>query len=483
MKVSHELHDRTLGSVAVILMLVTLVLVVASDVPSTLPPLTGGATVRALSRVLDSSTNGAHDTTLLHNGARAITTEGGVGGASIAVDPTTGYAYVINVNDTVSVIAGSKVVGTIDLPTGGFSRLTDIDILTTTGQVYVSHWWYDQVHVLSGTEQIATIPRDTDAPSGVSDGIENGPLIVAANPVNGYVYVATSWDGQTAKNGVSIIRNTEFVTHTVTGINPQAIAVDTDSGLVYVANGGSNTVTVIRDLETVADAIPVGTFPRALAVHPTTGDVYVVNRDSDDVTVIRGTDVAVSRILVGDSPQALYIAPSTGYVYVVNRVSDSVSVIDGTEVIDTISVGSNPLAIEGDAGEGYVYVANQLDGTISVLSGTELLTDITVGLSPVALAFNPTTELLYVVNHHSATVSLIQGQALIGTVSDLPQFSPVHFGVNPQTGELYATDLAAKRVSVYRSREVDAVASTVDSVPLLYENPARVDYYDYTKVP
>jgi len=482
MKIASKLHDRSLSAVVVVLMLVTLV-PIAAHIPFAAPLLTSGTTDRALNQVSDSSANDTCDASLAHSEVRAITTQGGVGGTSIAVDPTTGSVYVVNSNDTVSVITGTEVVDTIDLPTGGFSRLTDIDVLTTTSQVYVSQWWYDQVHVLKGTEHIATIPRDTDSPSGISDGIENGPLAVAANPVNDYVYVATSWDGQIAKNGVSVVQGTEFVGHITTGVNPQDIVIHPDSGLVYVANGGSNTVTVIRDLEIVTGAIPVGSFPRALAVHPTTGDVYVVNRDSDDVTVIHGISVVASSIHVGDSPQALYIDPASSYVYVVNRASNNVSVIEGTRVIATIPVGRNPLAIDGDPHNGYVYVANQVDGTISVLADTEHLTDIAAGQSPVALAFNPTTGSLYVVNHHSATVSLIQGQELIATISDLPRFSPVHFGVNRQTGRVYAADLAAKRVTVYQDCQVVGVVSTVTSVPTLQENPARVDYYDYTKVP
>ena len=474
MKTTSKLHDRRPRAIVVVLILVLVLMVI--EMPLAAPLLTNGTNERPLSQISDSPTNNTCE-------SQAIPDQGGVGGTAIAVDPATGYVYIVNANDTVSVIAGTEVVDTIDLPTGGFSRLTGIDVLTTTSQVYVSQWWYDQVHVLEGTDHVATIPRDTDSPSGISDGIENGPLAIAANPVNGYVYVATSWDGQTTKNGVSVVQGSEFLAHIVTGVNPQDIVVHPDSGLVYVANGGSNTVTVIRDLEIIAGAISVGSFPRALAVHPITGYVYIVNRDSDDVTVINGTRVVARRVLVGDSPQALYIDPSSGYVYVVNRASNNVSVIEGTQVIATIPVGRNPLAVDGDLRRGYVCVANQVDGTVSVLERKRHLTDISVGQSPVALAFNPTTGSLYVVNHHSATVSLIQGQELTATISDLPRFSPVHFGVNLQTSEVYAADLAAKCVTIYQDRQVVGVVSTVTSVPTLQENPARVDYYDYTKVP
>jgi len=306
MKIASKLHGRRLRAIVVVLILITLIPVVA-EIPLAASQLTSGTGKRVLHQISDSPSNDACE-------SQTGPTQAGVGGTAITVDPATGYVYIVNANDTVSVIAGTEVVDTIDLPTGGFSRLTGIDVLTTTSQVYVSQWWYDQVHVLEGTDHVATVPRDTDSPSGISNGIENGPLAVAANPVNGYVYIATSWDGQTAKNGVSVVRGTEFVAHIVTGVNPQDIAVHPNSGLVYVANGGSNTVTVIHDLEIVDGAISVGDFPRALAVHPTTGNVYVVNRDSDDVTVINGTRVVARQVLVGDSPQALYIDPLSGYV-------------------------------------------------------------------------------------------------------------------------------------------------------------------------
>src|SRR5947199_25309 len=68
-------------------------------------------------------------------------------------------------------------------------------------------------------------------------------------------------------------------------------ATPTISGRAYVANGGSNNVTVIDTTSnTVVGApIPVGIFPNGVGVDPTVHRAYVVNRGSTAVTVIDTT--------------------------------------------------------------------------------------------------------------------------------------------------------------------------------------------------
>jgi YVTN family beta-propeller protein len=76
-----------------------------------------------------------------------------------------------------------------------------------------------------------------------------------------------------------------------TGISPTAVAVDTRTGMVYVANQtfASNSVSVIDPrTDTVAATVSVGNNPLADAVDSRTNKVYVANGSGENVSVIDG---------------------------------------------------------------------------------------------------------------------------------------------------------------------------------------------------
>ena len=62
------------------------------------------------------------------------------------------------------------------------------------------------------------------------------------------------------------------------GSAPRDIAFNPYNGFMYVANGVSNTVSVIDSAtNTVIDTIPVGTQPFGIAFNPENGFLYVAN--------------------------------------------------------------------------------------------------------------------------------------------------------------------------------------------------------------
>ena len=72
------------------------------------------------------------------------------------------------------------------------------------------------------------------------------------------------------------------------GSDPFGVAVS-QAGNVYVANLGSDTVSVINPATNTVTAITVGNGPDGVAASPTgpqTGDIYVTNDLSNTVTVI-----------------------------------------------------------------------------------------------------------------------------------------------------------------------------------------------------
>ena len=86
------------------------------------------------------------------------------------------------------------------------------------------------------------------------------------------------------------------------GESPVGDAVDATTGTVYVANQGSNSVSVIDEAtNTVTASVPVGSNPVGVAVDQATDTVYVTNSSPRaSVSVIDGaTDTVTATISVG----------------------------------------------------------------------------------------------------------------------------------------------------------------------------------------
>lgn len=159
------------------------------------------------------------------------------------------------------------------------------------------------------------------------------------------------------------------------------VALDEHEDLAYIANIGSDSVTIIDcDARAVLADPPVGEGPEGIAVHPTAG-VLVSNQDDGMLSVIDPeTREDVNKALLGETPIRVVISPDTETVLVPNRESNSVSVIDpaferGGETrpweIARIPVGIWPggtvFAPDGEV----AYVANNKTNDVSVIDVAE----------------------------------------------------------------------------------------------------------------
>jgi YVTN family beta-propeller protein len=95
--------------------------------------------------------------------------------------------------------------------------------------------------------------------------------------------------------------------------------------------------------------------------------IYVANRGSNTVSVVNGTTV-VGTILVGNGPDGVAYNSGNGYVYATISYSNNVSVINGMAVLTSVPVGKQPSGVGYDPRNGYVYVANTGSNTTSVIA-------------------------------------------------------------------------------------------------------------------
>jgi YVTN family beta-propeller protein len=260
------------------------------------------------------------------------------------------------------------------------------------------------------------------------------------------------------------------------GSRPVALAANSSTGRIYVANAASDNVSVIDGASsTVIATIPVGSAPQGVAVDPRANRVYVANSGSNELTVIDGeTNKAVATIAVGEEPWDLAADPNTGRVFVANRADGTVSVIDGryNRRIGIVSVGDQPTAVAVDPDAGRVYVVSSGSGDLGVIDGVSTLLIDTVSLAGGSsrkawdVAVDSGSNRVYVAtaaaeagDADGGTIEVIDASnhALVGSIAILGPAEAL--AVDPASGRIYVGSSSDDRMWV-----VDARTNVVTSV-------------------
>ena len=285
-------------------------------------------------------------------------------------------------------------------------------------------------------------------PSSPSSGFE-GP---AATPSQGQAGSPVESPQTGSSTSPPVYEIGTLTATTATGSSPWGLAYDSGNGYVYVANYGSNNVSVLSGAKVVA-SIPVGTNPSGAGYDSANGYVYVTNAGSSTVSVISGTTV-VATVPVGSAPKSAVYDGADGYVYVTNRGSYTVSVISGTSVIATIGNIGGAYDLAYDSQDGYIYAANSTWSGVSVISGTSVVATVPVGNQPVGVTYDSATGDIYVASAMTQTVSVIFGTSVVATVPLTAQ--PDGVGYASGNGDIYVADVSTNNVSVISGTSVVA---------------------------
>ena len=91
------------------------------------------------------------------------------------------------------------------------------------------------------------------------------------------------------------------------GKNPDGIAVNPNTNMIYVAQYGSRDTLVIDGKSNkVVNTLPVGKGAEAVAVNPNTNMIYVANYDDNTVSLLNTTMIyhhSINDVFVGNSPE------------------------------------------------------------------------------------------------------------------------------------------------------------------------------------
>lgn len=231
------------------------------------------------------------------------------------------------------------------------------------------------------------------------------------------------------------------------GSYPDAVAVNPVTNKIYVANEGSNNVTVIDGATNSTTVVPTGNDPVALAVNSMTNKIYVVNAGSNSVTVIDGATNDTTTVAAGVDPGAIAINQNTNKIYVANQQSvgpilnNGVTIIDGvTNTSTTLAAASTAVAIAVNSLTNKIYAVNW--NTLTVFDGaTGAITTVPVGEDANSVAVNPVTNKIYVANSISTSITyltVIDGATNAATpIYGLDPASAVV--VNPSTNKIYVS--------------------------------------------
>lgn len=293
--------------------------------------------------------------------------------------------------------------------------------------------------------------------------VGSAPWGIDVNPTTNRIYVANA-----GSNTVSVIDgSTNTVVATIPVTSPDGVGVNPVTNRIYVDNGSypNQMVSVIDgSTNTVAATIPVpGRFliaSRGIAVNSVTNLIYVPSFDPGGAIVrIDGATNTYSLIGVAPNPLSAAVDPVTNRIYVgygsfFGRTQ--ISVIDGASnaVSDCAAVGLSQTSIGVNPSNGRVYVhkgdpsRGEPFGVVAVDGPScGVLGSIPVGTGEGGTRVDPTSNRIYVANYSSNGVSVIDGSAN-AVVTTVSLAGPGGVAVNPTTGLVYVSQSVSNTVAV-----------------------------------
>ena len=211
-------------------------------------------------------------------------------------------------------------------------------------------------------------PRTYTVEASASSGY--GAFRAALSPDGNLLAVSNWGDGSVS---LFTAANLRPVARVKTGSHPNDLAFEQD-GRLFVANSGSNSVSVIegaRAVETIKTSLrpsdPVGSTPDALAVDSARKRLYVANADNNDVAVIdiaqRGDSILKGFIPTGWYPSALAVSRdgNTLYVGIAKGLHSGANVPARGAARRKEPYGTMPYDYVGDTLTGYVSIVKVPD--------------------------------------------------------------------------------------------------------------------------
>ncbi len=296
-----------------------------------------------------------------------------------------------------------------------------------------------KAYTVDAEANIVIVSNDADGSlRRVPTGSE--PVSIAANQINGRVYIANSGDGTvTVLDG-----RTDAILATVyVGAHPYSIAVDSGLGKVYVARTYSDDLTEIDGATNAVTAIKTGSQD-LIAIDPRSHEVYLLGYEGGSLTVLDGTTAKFRKDSVGMHAWGMALNEVTGALYAAKIGDAGVVAIDAPlSTPRVIPTGRIPCAIGINARTDTVYVVNYEDNSVTVIDGktSGLVTAIAVGKRPQAIAVDAVHNLIYVANTKGENVTVIDGASNKAIATMHAGHAPYALAIDPDSEKLHVANL------------------------------------------
>lgn len=265
------------------------------------------------------------------------------------------------------------------------------------------------------------------------------PVAVAPSPTRNEVYIVNS--GAFGNAGFVSIINTEnnaVAANIQVQRQPVSIDIDSTGDGAYVANAGSNTISML-DLKARREIATIGAGEEPVEARPTPDGktVVVPNRGGNSVSLVdpaargvrayfEGCPAASDVVVLPDSSKA-FVACSGGHqvmAIALARPDAHPAQPDRLEAVMDVGRAPVQLALKPDGGE--VFVSNSQSNSVSEVStGTDDVSGAFImGDDPVHGLVSGDNSLLYVSNLHSQEVTIY-------AIDDGRRTGSIHVGDGP----------------------------------------------------
>ena len=248
---------------------------------------------------------------------------------------------------------------------------------------------------------------------------------------------------------------------TTVGGDPAAVAYDPQTDELFVANNGSDNLTILDGTHPTGPSlgsVPTGTGPDAVVYSPTNNKLYVANYGNQNLSVYSEPNNVFSNsiIVLTGNPYGMVYDPIDQNVYVVGNVGATGTLweIHGFSVVGSLSFtaatlglpsGSNATAVTVNTSSGLLYVTLSQANAVAIVdpgftsAPPSLVTTVPVGTDPKGIAYNPANGLVLVSNFEDGTIGIIQGQTMVATISLGAGSDPGVLVYDPVTEYVYLT--------------------------------------------
>lgn len=321
----------------------------------------------------------------------------------------------------------------ISIGEGPFGAVFD----STRNLLYVVNAESKTISIINSTsnKEIEQVEVSTNPP----------PIGVAINKATDTLYVTHNdpliFGNSSLNRGmVTIIKNvsnTKIITSKTIIGNPFEIAVNSQTGKIYIGDMNNDMVTVLNGSHNETSRLKLmegmeltPSLGFGLAIDESSNTIYAVEEKSGKLTLIDGDTEKITKsinitrnldenlrnaclvdVAVDQGIDRAYVVDNTNCRYTdAEDRKGRLLVIDtiNSKVIDKVAIGTFPNNVVVNPHTHRIYVTNNLNDSITIIEPLfHETTELKVGAGPTDIAVNPKTSIAYITNQPTNSITMV----------------------------------------------------------------------------